>query len=966
MGVSGLWTVSINPAPDILNHRLTAFRGNAQVLNKAGMTRSLFNLAIVEIRTLFSRLCRLSKMPFSVLFVFDGRSRPHVKRGSSRMGKSGSHNLAKDFKQLIKLFGMDWREAKGEAEAQLAWLNRQGIIGAIISDDVSAWSSKTRLSVSTKLTGNKSNPALNANGKPSEHHANVYTSDAIENHPEVGLTHGGMVLIALVSGGDYDSGIRGAGPDAGHALARLGYGDQLLAACDNFSPEEFQAWLPQWRDRMTRELQTNENGLLPRRHLSLTIRNTFPPMDSLKKYARPAVFENQTRQINDRRGIDLPALAAFCEAHFTEWGHASGILKRFHNLVYEGVIMAVFKASANEADKREREREIAAGRRPCDVRLVGTPAALVKRCAAPPRKRSSDKDAQMEAIAAAFVNRGTPGPEERPDEALDLRAGGVRDERDRLVVAVHGTRKHTSTDQLLEYRVEVSVKQLVDFVESRIKGKHSEAGARPGSSHAGGKGKEKRRSRRYEDTGSEDEGDQHQELLDGLVEGSEDGTDGGGGIGRAKGEGDPRANMRIWVPASIIRHVHTELIAEYENQQVAKKTKSSTKRKSAGKGKARRKGNTLEDDVVRGNPYASFVPPSDNFEIDLGKEVSSSLPLRGKCGFVFTWPDPDNPDELIVDTEARDDLWTMVDYAEIERTGMLVYREGDGIFATFAGPSARLAARPSQTRARRKAQGAAVGQEKLAEPAKRRSGKGKERAEPSHKRLTGHSVAHERDEEGSDHSDAGWSLYTDYRKQSQESHDSTRASSRGVKADKGAVRASSSQLSAAVRALEKGKSRLGARESDDEEAIPSRPTKRRKTSLAFSVLVDPDGLRDSSEEPELPRRPPRRHSPALTDILEVENLIAFSKSPSPAYILPWSLVQGPPPSSSPAPIPSSSQTAPTAQRKSLPFDDEVIEISSDSDDGKLATGGSLSDDDLEWWQRPPFNNQPSLHSQRRA
>ncbi|KAI9059099.1 hypothetical protein FKP32DRAFT_1634581 [Trametes sanguinea] len=1025
MGVSGLWTI----------------------LNKAGVTRSLANLAIVdgfeknehgsrsfrigidaniwlthaafsagrkgedrgansEIRTLFFRLCRLSKMPFSILFVFDGRSRPHVKRGSM-MGKSGTHNLAKDFKQLIELFGMDWREAKGEAEAQLAWLNQQGIIDAIISDDVDTLIFGARMvlkNVSTKLTGNKSNPALNANGKPSEHHANVYTADAIENHPEVRLKRGGMILIALLSGGDYDSGIRGAGLDAGHALASLGYGEELLRAYEELGPQDFQDWLPQWRERMTEELRTNASGLLSKRYLSLTIPSTFPPMDSLQKYARPAVFETQTRKVHDRRAVDLPALAAFCEAHFTEWGHASAILKRFHSLVYEGVAMTVFRASAVEADRRERERQVAAGRRPCDVRLgarwhpdpdqaVGTPAVLVKRCAAPPRKRRADKDAQMEEIAAAFVNRGTPEPEVRPDEALDFRAGGGRDERDRLVVAIHSSRRHTSTDQLLEYRVEVCVKQLVEYVESGIKGKHPEPGARAGSSKAGGKGKgkEKRRSRRYEDTDSEEDEDQQAEPLGDVAEADGEGSDGDGGHGRAKGEGDPRANMRIWVPASIIRHVHPELVAEYEDKQAAKKTKSTPKKRSAtvrhdsddddapeaqpgssqharsaarakskGKGKARQKGGDLEDDVVRGNPYASFDPPRDGFEVDLKREAHSSLPLR-KCGFVFTWPDPDDPDALIVDTGARDDLPTMVDYADVERTGMLVYREGDGIFATIVGPSARRTARPSQTRARGKVQEPAGEKEKKAEPAKGK-GKGKERAGPSHGRSAEDSVARERDEEDSDQLDAGWSLYAEYRKQSQAPRDSPRAPSRGAKADKNAASASTSQPQAASRALKKGKAR--ARESDDEEAVPTRPAKRRKTSLGFSV--DPDALRDSSEEPELPWRPPPRHSPALADIIEVENLVAFSRSPSPAYIPPSSPVQMPPPSSSPAPTPSSSRTAPVNRRRKLPLDDDIIEISSDSDDGKPAAGGGQSDDDLKWWQRPPFNNQPSLYSQRRA
>ena len=64
-----------------------------------------------EIRTLFFRLCKWSKMPFTLVFVFDGRERPGIKRGS-RMGKSGSHNLAKGFKDLLDIFRIDWREAR--------------------------------------------------------------------------------------------------------------------------------------------------------------------------------------------------------------------------------------------------------------------------------------------------------------------------------------------------------------------------------------------------------------------------------------------------------------------------------------------------------------------------------------------------------------------------------------------------------------------------------------------------------------------------------------------------------------------------------------------------------------------------------------------------------------------------------------------------------------------------------------
>lgn len=60
------------------------------------------------------------------------------------------------------------------------------------------------LSSSLSLTANKANPALDANGKASKHHAMIYTDQAIRAHPEIQLTHGGLILFALLTGGDYD------------------------------------------------------------------------------------------------------------------------------------------------------------------------------------------------------------------------------------------------------------------------------------------------------------------------------------------------------------------------------------------------------------------------------------------------------------------------------------------------------------------------------------------------------------------------------------------------------------------------------------------------------------------------------------------------------------------------------------------------------------------------------------------
>ena len=117
-----------------------------QVLKPAGESRSLAHLAVVdgfqsngskrralrvgidasiwykhasfskggenpELRLLFFQVKSLSVLPVLPLFVFDGRERPRVKRGS-KMGKAGSHRLTDSMKELLDVFGMEWRTVR--------------------------------------------------------------------------------------------------------------------------------------------------------------------------------------------------------------------------------------------------------------------------------------------------------------------------------------------------------------------------------------------------------------------------------------------------------------------------------------------------------------------------------------------------------------------------------------------------------------------------------------------------------------------------------------------------------------------------------------------------------------------------------------------------------------------------------------------------------------------------------------
>lgn len=62
-------------------------------------------------------------------------------------------------------------------------------------------------SLSVSLSGNMSNPATDGEGKSSKHHVKVFRADEIKDDTDIGLTKGGMILFALLSGGDY-SGVR--------------------------------------------------------------------------------------------------------------------------------------------------------------------------------------------------------------------------------------------------------------------------------------------------------------------------------------------------------------------------------------------------------------------------------------------------------------------------------------------------------------------------------------------------------------------------------------------------------------------------------------------------------------------------------------------------------------------------------------------------------------------------------------
>lgn len=270
------------------------------------------------IRTLFYRLVRLLSLSIVPVLVFDGPNKPKFKRNKRSRGPGDSVSVAMA-KRLVNLFGFHIHDAPGEAEAECALLQQQGIVDAVLSEDVD-----TIMFGCTLTLRNWSSEGTRTAKTPT--HVSVY--DARESgQGETGLDREGMVLVALMSGGDYiPEGVPGCGIKVACEAAKAGFGKRLCRI-----KRSDQDALREWREDLMRELRTNESRLFRTKHKALTIPDEFPSMEVLRYYTHPVVsqaeaVERLKRQLPSRREIDIPGLRAFTAETF-DWVCKIGAVK---------------------------------------------------------------------------------------------------------------------------------------------------------------------------------------------------------------------------------------------------------------------------------------------------------------------------------------------------------------------------------------------------------------------------------------------------------------------------------------------------------------------------------------------------------------------------------------------------------------------------------------------------------------
>ena len=265
---------------------------------------------------------RLLSLNIQPLFVFDGPNKPPFKRNAKT--STASRASTREARRLLDLFAFPHWTAPGEAEAECAVLQRNRLVDYVLSEDVDTLAFGCRATM-------RNWSGLSERGNKTPTHVNVFEASEIKAG-KTKLDREGIVLVALMSGGDYiPAGIPRCGIKIACEAARTGFGHDLC----KIDPDD-EIGFTEWKERLWYELQTNESGHFRTRHKALQIPETFPDRNVLGYHARPDVSSPEDiRALKDRlrwtEEIDIKGLRDFVDEEF-QWKHLSGAKKFLRNL----------------------------------------------------------------------------------------------------------------------------------------------------------------------------------------------------------------------------------------------------------------------------------------------------------------------------------------------------------------------------------------------------------------------------------------------------------------------------------------------------------------------------------------------------------------------------------------------------------------------------------------------------------
>ncbi|KAK4696912.1 hypothetical protein P7C70_g8295, partial [Phenoliferia sp. Uapishka_3] len=286
-----------------------------------------------------------------------------MKRGRSTASFGHGTRGEKELIDFAHWLGIPSRRARGEAEAELAVLCKDGHIDGVLSRD-----GDTLLFGAPLLVSNFSTSTNSETTELKKEALSILTLERIkllastnEDLPiatyslaDLTLSQADMVLFAVLIGGDYDTqGLKGCGATVVQALVKMGESAKLQAAYEAAAklkeePAKRDEVLKRWRnavaDVISRGLsQSTEDGIAVRKYPSLveTLRTTdnFPSFDVLSYLFDPSVnrLSRNATPINLSLDVKVTQIITSMnnQHHWPSWR----CLAHFHKLILPALVL---------------------------------------------------------------------------------------------------------------------------------------------------------------------------------------------------------------------------------------------------------------------------------------------------------------------------------------------------------------------------------------------------------------------------------------------------------------------------------------------------------------------------------------------------------------------------------------------------------------------------------------------------
>ncbi|XP_045470115.1 DNA excision repair protein ERCC-5 isoform X2 [Harmonia axyridis] len=263
-----------------------------------------------------------------------------------RLGTNITDQMYQEAQDLLELFGLPYVVAPMEAEAQCAFLETASLTDGTITDDSDIW-----------LFGGKT---VYKNFFNQSKHVLEYRDEDIKHHFK--LTREQMILLALLVGSDYTTGLQGVGPvTAMEILANFPPSstssftlshNQLLVGLN-----EFKSWFVGGKS-----IARGKNSLRNKMK-NVTFTEGFPSMQVVQAYLNPTVDDSEEQFSWSKP--DIVGLIDFGRSKFG-WSKIKTedilkpIIKRMKESKYQSTLLNYFKIkhnlNAEEAQKLMSER----------------------------------------------------------------------------------------------------------------------------------------------------------------------------------------------------------------------------------------------------------------------------------------------------------------------------------------------------------------------------------------------------------------------------------------------------------------------------------------------------------------------------------------------------------------------------------------------------------------------------------